>query len=733
MDWRDQAKVFEHIAAYAVGAADLIGSDEPERLTAGYVSADLFATLGVYPALGRAFATGEDMISGEPVVILSHNLWRRRFGGDPKIIGGAITLGGKSRTVIGIMPPEFKFPEKLDLWAPLSLDTPGLNINVIARLKPGVTPEAINSDISVIVEQQRRSQAAGPSARTDPDWYTDVQVRIVGLRERLVGDVRQALLTLFGAVAFVLLIACANVANLLLTSASVRHKEMAIRMALGAGRIRLARQLLTESLLLSLTGAAAGVLLAVWGVKLVVAMNPGGIPGIDESIVDGRALGFTCAIAVLTGLLAGMFPALQATRTNVNEPLKARYRALGAQSGRRSGSWSQPALIIAEFALTMVLLVGAGLMIKSFMRLLAVPTGFNSEGVLTLTLSPSDAKYPIASPQRGAYFEELLARVQALPGIQSASLTGFLPLVGPSLGMGFQIEGRQPFPPGREPVAPINLISPEYFRTMGMQLRAGRPFTSQDGPGSPPVAIINETLARRHFPNETPIGHRLLPLHSTPKTIVGLAPDTRHFGLDREVEPEIYAPYSQNPNFGMSLVARAVSDRTNAASLDSLSASIRNQVRAQEPNEPVDQILTMERRLSDSVAPRRFRTALFGAFAAIALVLAAVGAYGVISHSVSRRTHEIGIRMALGASPHDVLLMIVRHGMSLALAGVAIGLVAAFALTRVMTSLLFNVKATDPTTFGVISLLLISVALIAAYLPARRATKVDPMVCLRHE
>ena len=736
LEWRDQAKAFEQIAAYQIHTADLTGNGEPERLAAGYVSANLFATLGVAPALGRAFTPAEDTVCSAPVVILSDGLWRRRFDGDPQVIGQAITLvtlGGQSRTVVGIMPHGFRFPGEADLWLPLELTQKACRKDfrihgVIARLRPGMTPEAAEADLSVILNRQRQAFTRE---------YPDERVRVIRLSEWLVSDVRSALLILFGAVAFVLLIACANVANLLLSRSAARQKEMAIRAVIGAGRLRLVRQLLAESLLLSLIGGAAGLLAAKWGVKLLVAMSPPGIARIEETAVDVRALGFTCGIAVLTGLLAGAFPALNASKVYVNETLKAQSVTW---SGRGSGLRSLPALMIAEFALALVLLVGAGLMIKSFARLLAVPKGFNPAGVLTLDLKPSLAKYWLGSPQRFAYFQEALARVQALPGIHSASLTGFLPLTGPTTGYSVPhvVEGRPPFEPGNAPTFVFTHISPDYFKTMGIEMRAGRQFVAQDGGEAPRVAIINETIARNFFPNENPIGHRLL-MEASPATIVGVVADTRHFGLDQNVQHEVYLPYPPdsdwkwNTDWKMSLVVRAASAQNNSTALSTLAGAIRNQVRAIEPNEPVNQVITMDERLSNSIAQRRFQMLLLGVFAAVALVIATVGIYGVISYAVSRRTHEIGIRMALGARGADVLRMVVWRGISLALVGVAIGLAAALALTRVLKNLLFEVSATDPATFALIALLLVAVALIASYIPARRATKVDPLQALRHE
>jgi putative ABC transport system permease protein len=731
LEWRDQAKSFGQIAAYRFDTADLTGDGEPERLDACFVSADLFTTLGVAPALGRAFTQAEDTAGGAQAVILSDGLWRRRFGGDPQVMGRTLTLGGQSRTVIGIMPPGFRFAGEADLWLPLALNVAeqlsrkqSVRVRVIARLKPGVTPEATRSDLSVILGRQRQ---AFPNLYR---LYGDVQVRIIGLSESLVGNVRLVLLALFGAVLFVLLIACANVANLLLARSSARQKEMAIRAAVGAGRWRLVRQSLTESLLLSLTGGLAGLLLAKWGVKIIVAFSPDWIARIDESRVDGRVFGFTCVVALLTSLLAGLLPALQASKADVNETLKA-------QSSRspRGGRRTMPALMITELALSLVLLVGAGLMIKSFLRLLAVPKGFNPDGVLTLVLSPNSAKYPPRSPQRFAYYQEALTRVQALPGVQSAGLASLTPLEGGYSRATLHIEGRPPFEQGQEPVVDINLISPEYFQTMGIEMRAGRPFAAQDGAGAPKVAIVNETIARRFFPNENPIGHRLL--WSAPVTIVGISPDTRHLSLDQEVRLEVYLPYTQSPDWDRSLVlaARVTPGQNNPASRASLANAIRNQMRAIEPNEPVNRVDPLEERLSNSraVAGRRFQMLLFGVFAGLALVIAAVGIYGVISYAVSQRTQEIGVRMALGAQAGDVLRLVIWRGMSLTLIGVALGVATALALTRVMKNLLFNVSATDPATFALIALLLVGVAFIASYVPARRATKVDPLIALRSE
>jgi putative ABC transport system permease protein len=732
--WRDLAKSLEKIAAFWFGTIDITISGRPERLNAGWASADLFATLGFAPAVGRTFTTEEDTAGGPPVVILSDTLWRRRFGGDPQVIGHTLIIENKNRTIIGVMPPGFRFPEDSDIWLPVALDVAkemggeeGAVVKVIARLKPGVSLEAARADLSVILERQRQAF---------PSNYADIKPRILSLSESMVGKVRLALLILFGAVAFVLLIACANVANLLLARSAARQKEMAIRAALGAGRLRLARQLLTESLLLSLAGGSAGLLAAKWCIKLLLALGPGDIARIEESRIDGRVLGFTCGVVVLVGLIAGIFPALQASKSDINETLKEKSTARSGRSG--GGRQMLPALIIAELALALILLAGAGLMIKSFIRLLAVPSGFNPDGVLTLALSPSYTNYPEKSPQRRAYFEEALAQAKAIPGVHSAGLVSFLPLTGNPFGTSGKrfIEGRPPVDAVREQSVEINYITPDYFQTMEIQLRAGRLFTIQDGNGAPGVAIVNETLVRRFLHEENPIGLRLL-VKSPKPTIVGVVGDTRHHGLDQEVLPEIYLPYFQYADFaalsGLNLAVRVVSSQNNPTGLSSLAAAIRNQVSAIDSNEPVNQVITMDERLSNSFAQRRYQTLLLGNFAAVALVIAAVGIYGVISYAVSQRTHEIGIRMALGAQASDVLKMVIWRGMRLTLIGVTLGLAAALALTRVLKNLLFEVSATDPTTFSLIALLLVGVALIASYIPARRATKVDPLQALRHE
>ncbi|MBL8169972.1 MAG: ABC transporter permease [Acidobacteria bacterium] len=732
LEWRTQTKAFAQMAAYRFDVADLTGNGEPERLKVGYASADCFATLGVTPARGRAFTPEEDRAGNAKAVILTNGYWQRHFGGAPQVLGRTLTVGGQSRTVVGIMPSGFRLTDDAELWLPLALDVNqqlsrqgnAVRVKVIARLKPGATPEVARAELAAVLAQQRQHF---------PQIYSrfgDIQARVIELNESLVGNVRRALWVLFGAVGFVLLIACTNVANLLLARGAVRQRELAIRAAVGAGRWRLMRQLLTESLLLALAGGVAGWLLARWGIKLLVAFSPDSIARIRETTVDGRTLVFTCLVVVLAGLLAGILPALQASQTDVNETLKAQSSPTGQRGARRL----LPALMITELALALVLLVGAGLLGKSYVRLLVVPKGFHPAGVLTGVLSPSVAKYPFQSPQRDAYHREVLARVQALPGIRSAALASLTPLEGGYGRTGFQIEGRTAFPKEETPMADENIISPEYLSTMGIPLLAGRAFTAADNSGGPEVVLINETFARRFFPNENPIGQRLLMART--KTIVGVVSDTRHQGLDQDVRLEIYIPSAQaiwNRNYV--LAVRVADQQNNPSSLAIQIAAIRNQLRVLEPNEPVNEIIPLEQRLSNSraVATRRFQLTLFSVFAAVALVIATVGIYGVISYSVSQRTQEIGLRMALGAQTSDVVRLIVWRGMRLALLGVTLGVVAALALTRVMTKLLFQVTATDPLTYTQVAVLLFAVALIANYVPAQRATKVDPLIALRHE
>ncbi|HYY56574.1 MAG TPA: ABC transporter permease [Pyrinomonadaceae bacterium] len=729
-DYREQGHVFESLACYTEGGFNLSGEGEPERISGAYVSADLFPLLGVGPTLGRTFAVEEDQPGRDQVVVLSHSLWQRRFAADRSIVGKTVGINGKSMTVVGVMPSAFQFPDReVEIWKPLALDAEDRSeqsrgshyLNVIARLKPGVSVEQAQAEIKGIAERIRQQH---------PDQYDNgFGAKIVSRHEQVVGPIRPVLLILLGTVGFVLLIACANVANLLFARAATREREMAIRTALGAGRWRIVRQLLTESLLLSLAGGAGGLLLALWGVDLLVALAPVDIPRLSEVRLDGRVLGFTLLVSLLTGGLFGLAPALRLSKPDLQESLKDGARGAGEGFRRQR---MRNLLVVSEVALSLVLLIGAGLMIRSFLQVQKISPGFNPDRVLTMRLSLPQSKYAEAKQQR-AFFEQLTARVSALPGVESVGAVNFLPMSKSGNMWSFAIEGRG------NAVGPnlhFRMISPDYFRTLSIPLDRGRQFTEQDREGAPPVAVINETMARTFFPGEDPLGKRIKLASMTSPfpwlAVVGVVGDVKHYGLDEETKPELYVSYLQPllPNFNVSSLFLAVRTTAEPAGL---AAAVRREVAVLDKDQPVADIKTMEERLSESVAPRRFNMLLLAIFAALALILAAVGIYGVMSYSVTQRTHEIGVRMALGAQGSDVLRLVVGQGMILALAGVALGLLGAFALTRVMKTLLFNVSASDPLTFAGVAFVLSAVALLACLIPARRATRVDPMEALRYE
>jgi predicted permease len=723
--WQAQSQAFEHLFAYERGSYDLTGQGAPESLESLSVTANVFPALGLAPQLGRAFTPEEDRPEAEPVALLGHALWQRRFGGDPAIVGNTLTLDGQSRTIIGIMPPRSRSLlalERADVWLPLAINVKEERQNrdrpltVIGRLKPGYSVEQAHAEVNLIM---RRLVLATPG-------IMNTEAIATPLSERLAGNLRHGLLALFGAVGLVLLIACINVANLLLGRAAMRQKEMAIRAAMGAGRGRLVRQMLTESLLLSLLGGAAGLLSAVLGVRAWTALTSFGLRSIRESSIDGTVLGFTFLAALLTGLAAGLVPALQSSRIDLNEALKEGARQAATLRRRWLGRVS-PALVIGEVALALVVLIGAGLLINSYLRVLAVDPGYDPKNLLALGVRLDDAKYPVGSPQAQAFYRDVLTRVNAIPGVKAvaAAIGAGIPFTGSRCTTLLIIEGRPPALAEQRPQVECTYISPDFFRAMGIPMRAGRNFTDQDDEKAPWVVIINQALARRYFPGEDPLGKRIL-FGSSPRTIVGVVGDVKRFGLEAEAPPEFYSPYPQRrfPGGGMFLAVRTAADPLD------LAAAVRQQIHELEPTSDVR---TREQQLAETLAPRRVQMLLFGVFAAVALALAAVGVYGVISYSISRRTHEIGIRMALGARPRDVLLLVVRQGMTLALAGVFIGLAAALAVTRVLKGLLFDLSVTDPPTFTLIAVLLLGVAFLACYLPARGATKVDPMIALRRE
>jgi len=726
IDWRDQNKVFEGMAALADVSVNLTGAGEPERLDGKRVNASLFPTLGVEPQLGRWFTPEEDQPGANRVVMLSHALWQRRFGSDPAIVGKTIMLNGAGFSIVGVMPESFQFPEREDqFWIPIAFSQNEAArrgshyLQVVARLRPGVSLGQAQAEMSAIAARLQQQY---------PEQDTGVGAAVVPLHEQLVGNMRTVLLVLLGAVGFVLLIACANVANLLLARAAARQKEIATRIALGASRLRLVRQLLTESVLLAVLGGGVGLLLSVWGVRVLKVFIPDNISQAKEIAVDARVLVFTLLVSLLTGLVFGIAPALQATNFNLNETLKEGGRG-PAMGGR--GNRVRRVLVVAEVAVSLVLLIGAGLLVNSFLRLRGVDPGFRTDHVLTMSVTLPPLKYPDHA-RREAFYTELIDRVGALPGVKSAAVASQIPLIKQGDSVGVVFEGRPLPEPGKENIVATRVVSPRYFETMGIRLLRGRVFDNQDRIGSPVVAVISDSMARRYWPGEDPVGKRLCPGRpQTPDdwvTVVGVVGDVLQYGLDADQKPQMYLSYQQSDYF----VPRRLVVSTSVEP-EGMTSAVRAAVWAIDRDQPVSDIETMDAVLSDSIARQRFSALLLGVFGLVALLLAAVGIYGVMAYTVTQRTHEIGLRMALGARAGDVLKMVVRQGMALALGGVGLGLIGGLALTRVIASLLFGVSATDPLTFAGVSLLLIFVTLVACFVPARRATKVDPLSALRFE
>ncbi|MCI0408155.1 MAG: ABC transporter permease [Acidobacteria bacterium] len=726
-DWREQTKSFEKMAAYTYVGATLGEGGDAEFVGGAAVSADLFPILSARPRLGRVFTAEEDRPGAARAVILGHGLWERRFHSSPEVLGQTILLDGESCTVVGVMPETFNFPiggSPRSYWVPLTTDPDTRErvelrgnhyLRAVGLLKEGIGPLQAEADLDTIA---RRLETAYPGTNHL------MRARVLPLHEELVGDVRPALLVLLGAVGFVLLIACANIANLLLARASSRQKEIAIRAALGAGWGRIARQLLVESLLLSLAGGALGLLVAIWGVDFVVRLAPGPIPRIGEIGLDVRVLAFTLGVSLLTGILSGLAPALRSARASLDPDLRE-GRGGEAEGWRRNRV--RALLVVSEVALSLVLLAGAGLMLRTFQRLSGVDPGFKPENVLTVSVSLPNASYPNGA-QRIAFVDRLLERVGAVPGVRSAATVFTLPLGGSNRSNSFRIPDRPQAPEG-DPDANYRTISPGYLVSMGIPLLKGRAFTAQDGATTPAVALVNETFARRFFPGEDPIGKVIETDEdgTRRREIVGVVGDVRFDSLDSHLEPEYYVPYPQAPETSVTLVVRAAKDPS------SLAPTLREQVRALDPSLPLYAVRTMEEYLAASVADRRVIALLLGSFAAVALALAATGLYGVLAYSVSRRTREIGIRVALGARPADVLKLVVAQGMLLTVAGLGIGLAGGLLLTRFLSGLLFGVRPTDPLTFAGVSALLAGVALLACYLPARRAARVDPVTALHYE
>ena len=732
LDWRDQAKSFDEMAAFYDARANLTGVGEPEEVPLQVATPNLFTLLGVEAAVGRTFTPEDATAEPAEIAVISHGLWQRRFGRSPGVIGRIITLNGNNYTVIGVMSPDFKWFIKessrngkpAELWVPRALseqqrdrNASGRYMQAVGRLAPGVSRQQAQAEMDTIAARLEDQYAS-----FNKGWGAS----LVPLRDQLAGEIKPALLVLLGAVGFVLLIACVNVANLLLARAAGRHKEIAIRSAIGAGRRRIVRQLLTESLLLALLGGALGLPLSRWCVEALVALSPTNLIGAGQVGVNLPVLAFTLAVSLLTGVVFGLVPALEASRVNLGETLKETSRGnAGSSRGRRL----RHALVVAEVGLALVLLVGAGLMVKSFLRLQAVNPGFDAANLLTMRVLLPATKYP-DDARVVAFYRQAAANFRTLPGVRSASAVSALPFADPGAATDFTIEGRPAPAPGDALYTDVRVVDEEYFRTMNIPVVAGRTFLAQEAVEDRKVAVVNEEMVRRYFPGENPVGKRIFVemwREPHPTEIIGVIGDARYNKLEGELRPMVYFTPPQLIYRSMTLILRTGGDP------ESLAAAARGAILAIDKDQPVADVRTMESWLAESVARARFGTLLLGAFACLALTLAAAGIYGVMSYSVAQRRNEIGIRMALGSQASDVLRLVLGKGLALVLAGVVLGLLGALALTRVMSSLLYGVSATDPLTFAAIALLLTSVSMIACYLPARRATRVDPLTALRYE
>jgi len=726
-DFLEQSRSFERLVAVEQQPFDLTGVDYPERFDGCYVSANFFDALGAGAALGRTFQPGEDEPGRNQVVVLKHSLWVRRFGADPGIVGKTLTLNAKTVTVIGVAAPDFNFPfNSVEMWSPSVLDAQAKSdrvehyLQVVGTLKPGVSVAQANADVDAISQRAKR---------LFPETNAQSEHFVIDMNKDFTRAGRMFAPVLMGMVGFVLLIACANVANMLLSRAVNRQKEIAVRLALGASRLRLVRQLMTESLLLALAGGGLGLLLSLWAVNQLRASVPEDyskvVPGFEHLAVNQTTLLFTLLVSAITVALFGLLPALQASKPSLNEALKEGAKVASFAGSRRR---APGALVVAEIAIALVLLIGAGLMLRSFVVMAREDIGFNPRNALGFRIGLPDEKYP--EEKRRIFFDRLLSRLRTRPGVAAAGAIHLLPMTGVSKA-NFTIIGGPPVEKGKEPYTNFRVVTPGYFGAIGMPLKRGRDFNAQDNEKTVGIVIVDEAFARLRFPNQEPIGRRIMlktapDKPDKPLEIVGVVGDVKN-KLDEIAEPFIYMAYAQVPFSDMGIVMRTAAEPT------AMTHAVRGEVMDLDPALPISGLKTVERIVYERSTPKRIMTAMMGVFAVFALLMAGAGLYAVMAYAVSRRTHEIGVRLALGAHPRDILRMITRQGMKLTLAGLAFGLVGAFALTRVLSTILFGVSAADPLTFILISLLLSCVALLACYLPARRATKVDPLVALRHE
>ena len=722
-DWQAQSQSFEQIVANRTQAVNLTDGDEPERVNGARVSSSFFSMLRVKPIIGREFSENEGRPGGEPVALIGYTLWQQRYGGDLSVIGRAVSIDSTSCTIIGVLPKGSYYPNPdIQVYMPLvqaknETARGSRFLRVTARLKPGVSLREAQTEMDAI---------AARIAAEYPDSNDGVGVLVVPLHEQVVGKIRPALIILFAAAGCVLLIGCANVANLLLARATTRRTEFAIRTALGASRLRLIRQLLTESVLLSLAGGLLGLLLALWGVPALTNISARSIPRVDEVSVNIKALGFALLVSLGTGILFGLAPALQSANKHLTEDLKESRRG---QTGGGIHRHVLNLLVGAEIALAVVLLTGAGLMVRSFISISGVAPGFNPEGVFAIGIGLTQPIYADVQ-QQARFYDRLIEKVSSIPGVESSAGINRIPLLGSNSSTSFTFQGK-PVQAGNEPTADCRIATPNYFRTMGIPVIQGREFTERDQKDSPEVVIINRAMAEQYLPGEDPVGKRLQIYPNPPRwrEVVGVVGDVKLLGLDAEVSPAVYVPATQNP-YANAMRNSVLAVRTSG-DLKSIASAIRHEMKNIDSGVPVAQVRSLDDIVSDSIAPLRLNMWLLVAFAGLAALLAAVGIYGMMSYSVSERTHEIGVRMALGANSTDMLRMVVLDGARVSGIGIVIGLGAALALTRLMSIMLYKVSATDPVTYAGISLLTICVSLIASYIPARKASRVDPMIALR--